>query len=47
MHFVYSVVRAPLRAVRILFFSQIRFKDRFKHNDPSHLCHSIFDRRYS
>ena len=47
MHSPYGVVRAPLRAVRILFFSQIRLKDRFQHDDPCHLCHSVFDSRYS
>src|SRR5262249_25955143 len=47
VHFAYGVVLAPLRAVRILFFSQIRFKDRFQYDDCCHLCHSIFDGRYS
>jgi hypothetical protein len=47
MHFIDCVVRAALRAVRILFFGQIRLKDRFQHDDCCHLCHSIFDRRYT
>ena len=47
VHFVYRVMRAPLWAIRILFFSQIRLKDRFQHNDHNPLCYSILDRRYS
>src|SRR6516165_4207674 len=46
VHVSYCVVRAPLRAVCILFFSQIRLKDRFQYGDRSHLCHPIFDGRY-
>ena len=47
VHFAHGVVRTPLRAVRILFLSQIRLKDRFQYDDCSHLYHPIFDRRYS
>jgi len=45
--FAYSVMRAPLRAIGVLFFGQIRLKDRFQHSDRSHLCHPISDGRCS
>jgi hypothetical protein len=40
-------VRTSLPSVGILFVSQIRFKDRFQHDDRGHLCHPILDSRYS
>ena len=45
VHVSYCVVRAPLRAICILLFSQIRLEDRFQYDDCSHLCHTIFDGR--